>query len=538
MGKSSADDYGTVSGSDKCFSVFDAIEATTKRTEKAELLKGIAKSKTARLLFWLSMNKDKFYITAGSVKPEIAEYVFDNTDEAVNEFLKVLHRLSSHKISGNIAKAEVNAFFASLTHRKSKVHASTYKWCLRILDKNLRMGVDSSVHAVWPGIVPVFGVAKGLALIKQKTGERDKRAEKMISYPCDLEPKKDGFNISIKCDLKDKTSVALSSDNEELPSLQPYATAIFKALLRTKIPKAFGDASVIIVDGECEAKYRIDDPRDSKWQSSWGKCSALCKAGIKKTGYDSSSITPDMVKMLADDLCFSLYEVYPESAHTELFKCERKKRRAFFTAIAENVDRIEFRFGKHASVDVKRKDAVTAISYVTCSNKKELEEQHRKFVEAGEEGSIIRMPDVGVLADSTWRGNYVKYKEYSKEDAIILGVEEGKNRNEGTAGAFVCYMIDKKMISRVTVPTDAVKAWAWKNRTRLHGFCIEVVNAKDKTGDANASRNPVLARFRDDQQPKPLSEVVSLCRKHKLPIPVGDNMGVKLFSSALARIAV
>jgi hypothetical protein len=228
-----------------------------------------------------------------------------------------------------------------------------------------------------------------------------------------------------------------------------------------------------------------------------------------------------MQKKIDVDLLFSIYEVYPASAHSKTFNCPRPARRKLFTAV----------------VGGTKSKAITAIEYVTVKNEAERVKAHQKFLARGEEGSIVRMPDVGVLADSRWRGNFVKVKAYSKEDGIILGVEEGEGRNAGKGGAFIVYLVEKKKISRVTVPTDAAKEWAWKNRSALHGFGVEVVGAKDLTGDANASRNPVLARFRDDQMPMGLKEVQVICTKNKLSVPIKDNIGSKLFSQAIAKIA-
>lgn len=529
--------YPQHSGYDKVFSVLDAIEATTKRTEKSKLLHGLAKSKAARMVFWLAMNRDKFYVTAKTVKAASPKVHYADTDAAFAEFTGLLWRLSHNELSGNAAKKEVIGFFANLKHKKSGVHSSTHKWCLRILDKKLRIGVDTTVHEVWPGIVEVFGVAKGMALVKQKTGEFDKRALKLISYPCDVEPKKDGFNISFKCDMRNNTATALSSDGLELPALQGYADVILAKLKTVKLSKRLSPHRVLIVDGEAEAKYDISSKDDAAWNSSWGKCSALCKAGIKKTGFDAASMSKTICRMIMNDLVVTLYDIYPPTAHVALFECHRKKRRDAFESIAKHVKKLKFKLrGKETKV--VREDAVVAIPYKTCQNFKEVQAYHAKCIDHGEEGSIIRMPNVGVIADSKTRTNYVKYKEYGKIDAVILGVEEGEGRNAGTSGAFVCWVPSKKKISRVTVPTDAVKAWVWKHRKIIHGFWLEVIEAKDATSSNNASRNPVFARFRDDQLPMSLEEVIEVCKKNKLPLPKKDNMGVKLFCEKLSRISI
>jgi hypothetical protein len=526
---------------DKVFDCFDAIAATTKRTEKHNLLAGMQKSGAMHTMLFLVFSKDKFYVTAKTInyngQASATKKRYASTDEAVHDFLDVVWKQANNKLSGNAGKQAINEVFAAIKKSKDNVHPSTHKWLLAVLDKNLRIGIDTSVAELFPDIIEVFGIPKGIALIEQKTGKRVPRAVKMISYPCDLEPKKDGFNVSIVCDTVKKTAKAMSSDNEELPALRPYARVVLKSLLKQKLPKQFGNATKIVVDGEVEARFDITNAIDTKsWKSSWGKTSALCKAGILKTGFDASAIKPLIQDMIHSDLDFTLYEIYPVSAHTSVFECPRLVRRKLFEAIADQIRAIKYT--NTSGTECLRKRPIKAIAYKTCRNEKELEAQHARNVGDGEEGSIIRMPDVGVLADSKWRGNFVKYKEYNKIDAVILGVVEGTGKNAGSAGAFQCYVPATKAFTKVTVPTDKVKAWVWKNRALVHGFNIEIIGAKDKTSEANASRNPVLARFRHDQLPLPLAQVKKLCEKARIAIPVKDNMGVKLFSQALARLAV
>lgn len=517
---------------DKVFDCFDAIAATTKRTEKHQLLASMAKSKTMHTLLSMVFGKHKYYITAKSVeytgKASITKHRFSTTDEALEKFVHICWLLHANKISGNAAKETVNEFFAAV--KKSKdIHKNTHKWLLCILDKNLRIGIDTSVQEIFPDIIEAFGIPKGIALIEQKTGKMVPRAVKMITYPCEVEPKKDGFNISFVCDLENNTVKAVSSDNEELPALRRYAKTVLASVQKhlQDIPAVFG-RKIIVIDGEVESSFNPKKQSDaSKWKSSWGKTSALCKAGIKKTGFDADSIDEEIAKMLANDLKFTFYESYKNTAHRELFSVARSVRRKFFTKIAVT-----------AASMYKRESAFSAIEYVTCKSKKELESAHQKNIENGEEGSIIRMPDVGVLADSKWRGNFVKYKAYANEDAVILGVVEGTGRNAGRAGAFWTYLPARKQFTKVTVPGDLVKEWVWKNRNVLHGFWIEIIGAQDNTAGANASRNPVMARFRHDQTPMVLGDIQKLCAKAKITIPSKDNMGVKVFSKAMAKVSL
>lgn len=513
-------------GYKRVFNAFDAIAATTKRNEKQQILRDLHPHAEAAAghVFWLAMGDVRFYLTSKTVPTRKSDTKYKTTDEAVRAFCAVAKQLADGKLSGNAAKTAMGIVFANI-RVSHDIHKHTLKYLSAVLDKKLRLGVDTTVTELWDDVVEVFGVPKGIALITQKTGAFDKKAQAMISYPCDSEPKKDGFNISIRVDFENKTAKALSSDNMELPTLQEYADAFLRAALKTDIPKRYRGNNVIIFDSEVESVYSIAVD-GKKWKSSWGKTSALLKAGYSKGAW-TKKVAAETKQAICDELVFSVYDAYPPSAHTKTFDCPRPVRRKYFSEIA-----------KDAAKQFKGKSVIEPIQYRTCNNFKELQKQHRAYVAAGEEGSIVRMHGQGVIADSRTRNNYVKWKEYTKEDAVILGIIEGNGRNAGRAGAFVCYVPKRKTKTKVTVPTDAARNWVWKHRHEIHGYWLEIVGADDATGNSNDSRNPVCSRFRDDQVPMPLKEVQKLCVKYKLPVPAKDNMSTKLFSTAIAKIAV
>lgn len=519
---------------------FDKIEATSKRTEKAKLLMSLKDNKAAKALILLAMGRDQFYVKPpklSAVKP-YKSIAFKTYGEAYDEFVILTKRLISGEATGNLARNEVECFLYQAKHMRL-----AQKWFHAVLAKKLRMGVDTSIQKVWPGLIVPFGCAKGIALIEQKTGKIVARAAKMIDFSDIVysQPKKDGFNITYRCNLMTGKGTAVSSDNMELPVLKPWADAIAKELSNLALERAFDDPNNIIeVNGEAEAVFnpKIDG---KKWKSGWGKASALVKLGMKKTGFDASAITEAQYKLLQNDLRITLYDIYPERAHVEEVAIEYHRRYHVIGSIVFNLKQNARKHSEKMPYNINAK-CIDVIESVRCKNQKALAQQHNIWFSNGEEGSIVRMDSTPVKADSKWRGNYVKWKEHSKFDCVIVGVEEGNGRNAGRAGAFVCYIPKTKKFTNITVPNDAARAAVWKVKDKIAGWGLEAVQQAD-TKTSNAATFPTCARFRHDQPPmnlKVLQKIVS-DSKGKCKAVIGtkqlDSKGVLAVANACNKTA-
>lgn len=500
---------------------FEKIASTTKRTEKERLLRSVVDNKVAKRLIVLALGPDQFYIKPPKLNtiPKKQRAIGDY-ESAWLVFENVVSNLLSGKSVGNEARSEVLDLL-------SKLHdlPLAQKWFHAVLEKKLRMGVDTTIQKVWPGLIVPFGVAKGIALVEQKSGKMVERAKKMVTFPAGSQPKKDGFNVSFRCNLETGKGVAVSSDNMELPVLKPWANAIAH-ILRSVISlpsRGYSKVVNVIVDGEVEAHYDPEAKSDKAWNSGWGKAGALVKLGITKSGYDPSRITPEQYELLERDLRITLYDTYPELAHVETVDIAYRSRYQTTGAIVDNVQKLCSKERPKGSPYALRKRCVSMIEMVTCRNWKELKVAHDAYVARGEEGSIIRLLDAPVLANSRWRGNFVKWKEHAKIDVVILGVIEGTGSNEGRAGAFVGYIPATKKYTKVTVPSIAGKDAVWKKRNSIAGYWIEVVQQKDaKT--SNAATFPVLARFRHDQPPMPLAKVKKIAENSKYAVRISKQM--------------
>lgn len=498
---------------------FEAIASTTKRTEKEAHLRDIKSNSVAKEMIVLALGPGQFYVKPPKLSDLKKSTAITDYTTAWTQFMKLTDALLSGKLVGNEARSAVADLLSKL-HKLPLAQG----WFHAVLEKKLRMGVDSTIQKVWPGLIIPFGVPKGIALIEQKSGKTVDRAKKMVTFPAGSQPKKDGFNISFRCNTRTGTGVAVSSDNMELPVLKPWADAIAHAIRHAvTLQKGYDVSENIIVDGEVEAHFDPEAKSDKAWNSGWGKAGALVKLGITKLGYDSSRITDEQYALIENDLRITLYDTYPEIAHVETVDIGYRKRYQTTCGIVSCVQNACSKTKPKGSRYALRKKCVSEIEQVVCKDWKALKGAHDAYVARGEEGSIIRLLDAPVLANSRWRGNFIKWKEHSKIDVVVLGVLEGTGSNEGRGGAFIGYIPHTKKYTKVTIPSIAAKDAVWKVRDRIAGYWLEVVQQKDaKTG--NAATFPVLSRFRHDQPPMPLKKVQKIADNSKYKLKITKQM--------------
>lgn len=455
--------------------VLEQVEVTGSKRGKVQLLESTKSNPYLKKIISLSTSSDRFFVKKLDLKKAKAGTKPDH--EQFEQFVELLNECATSTISGDAARD-------ALSKCASRASTRLSDWFIRILEKNLRIGMDSSINKVFAGSVSTYGVAKGIALVKQKTGKIVPSAKKMVTFPCLSQPKRDGWNITFRLNYDTNTAQALSSSGKHLPALDAHAKRVLIAF-KTKLGKLA--VGTVMVTGEGEALY--DKKRDAKhWKSVWGKTSAMSRAGMSKGRYDASRISKVLRDAIEKDLVFIFYDVYPESAHTVRYDVTYDKRHVRVSKLVKAL-----RASGHKNFRV--------IDGVICNSWKELEIQHRKWMKEGQEGSIIRMLSVGVLADSKWRGNYVKWKETRTIDAVIIGVNPGTGRNKNVAGAFRLWLLDQKEEAKSNVLGDAVKKWAWKNKDAIIGYRVEVIAQQDNNGAVAKIRNPVIARYRDDQPP-------------------------------------
>lgn len=486
-------------------SVFETlvkISATTKRKEKDALMSSVASSATAHEFFKLATDKRaNLWVTV----PNLDGIYFKgkkqpaDLDKRWKQFKELYHSLSSRHVTGAKAIEQVKTFIASCNNEAPLNEAT---WYAGAINRHLNIGVsDSSLKKIWPDLVSDFAVQLAESLYDQKTMQIVKKVKDAIKFPCVDEPKLDGVNASLVS--FDFSGSVFSRANKAMPALQPWFDA-FSSVLKSVsakglVPKDF------VLNGEFKADLHKDDPKN--WKSSWGKTIALCHAGIKAEGFDEKNIDAYSAICLKRDMYFTIYNCYPFETYSKgswdvrYGDVNDRGSRSWLCA--------QFAAAMRKKFPNLR---VYVIDQELCHNVAELKKANARWLKEKAEGSMIKSCE-GIC--ELERGTYfIKWKQYAKIDAVILGVNRGTGKYANSGGTFACYLPGKDDIVNVTCRTEQVRDWAMKNKDLISGYYLEVVE-DGADDDVAKTRNPILARFRNDVPPMPAPEVVKLFDRFK-----------------------
>jgi ATP-dependent DNA ligase len=156
------------------FDIFEAIGATTSRTEKEELLKKGKNSNIFKELLYYTYNP--FIMFFVKKDPKVKPTGAGVSPDRHHEFLVLLNRLNKREITGNEALNAVKKFFSSCSEVE-------YKWYLRIMQKDLKIGItNKTINKVYPGLIPTFDCQ--LAYPLKKFPKRFIVQRKLDGYRC------------------------------------------------------------------------------------------------------------------------------------------------------------------------------------------------------------------------------------------------------------------------------------------------------------------------------------------------------------------
>lgn len=171
--------------------IFENLESDNSRLFKEELL-DLHKNNVLlkRVFSTVGDPYINFYVNKFRMPPP--QIVSDFDDEVIEKFLDfVTLSLATRSVTGNAAKDVVVSFFSRLSERQQK-------WCLRILLKNLRCGVQSTtVNKVWPGSISSFSVQLAESLRTRHDPKQGIIIDDEIRYPIRVEPKLDGLRCVV-----------------------------------------------------------------------------------------------------------------------------------------------------------------------------------------------------------------------------------------------------------------------------------------------------------------------------------------------------
>lgn len=225
------------------FDILEKLEATSSRLEKEALLRQHLDHEDLKRAFVYAMDPYrtygviKFKMPSAAVpsKTEISKFF----DMPGGPFYQLLDQLAVRSVTGNAAKEALVNVFSGMT-------ALEQKWCLRILIKKLRCGVDTTVNKMWPKLVPSFEVQLAAEVETTRTRNAFQIVPGEIKYPTYVDPKLDGLRMIA---IKEQGVVTLYSRGGQIFDNFPTITKALEGM----------SADNIVMDGEALSKGSWND---------------------------------------------------------------------------------------------------------------------------------------------------------------------------------------------------------------------------------------------------------------------------------------
>ena len=235
--------------------ILEALESDNSRLFKEELLRKHRSNDLLKRVFVASsdpytnffVNKFKMPLALGT----------GEDDHVIGEFLNTIYaELSTRSVTGNSAKELVISLFKGMTSVQQK-------WCLRILLRNLRVGVlETTINKTWPGAIAKFSVQLAESLASTHEAGKGIVITERVDYPVRVEPKLDGLRcIAIKHNGSVTMFTRSGSEIDTLPTI--------KAALEA------AEWDDFVLDGECIGK-------------DWSESASVMMS--KKNGKDDSGM--------------------------------------------------------------------------------------------------------------------------------------------------------------------------------------------------------------------------------------------------------
>ena len=433
--------------------IFESLESTSGSNAKRDILKRNQDNDLLRRVFAAAQNPYVVYFVNKFKMPKACGIGAD--DIVVEHFLEIItEKLATREVTGNAAKDLVVRTFTDMTGPQQK-------WCLRILLKNLRCGVqETTVNKIWPGTIKGFDVALATTLSATHDPQRGIVLDERPNYPLRVEPKLDGLRcIAIK---QNGTVTMFTRNGTELNTLPTVKIALEAAPYDN-----------LVLDGEAMG-------------SDWNESASVVMS--RKFAKDDSNIIYNVFDAipLGDWLDQKVNEELPYRLRLE---------------IVEEV------------VKLIGTNSVKQVDGITVNNDQELLAFYGFTMQKGYEGIMLK--DLSAPYYFKRSDSIQKLKPVTTFEGVVVGWYEGQrgSKREGQFGGFNV-VLPNGVVTRLGGGfTDAFRA-----EVQLLGpdnFCGKIVEVegqpdpltKDGLTVDGKIRFPVFSRYRDpsDVDPKVLA---------------------------------
>lgn len=401
--------------------ILEELESTSGKNARIDILEAASKNEVLKKVFIAAQDPYTVYYVSKFKMPDFRTISDDETDdEVVESFVDgITQNLATRKLTGNDAKGWVTTAFALMSQLQQK-------WCLRIILKNLRVGLqESSINKVWPGCVTSFSVALAATVKSEFTrGEGIKILDK-VKYPVRVEPKLDGLRlIAVK---KDGVVTFFTRNGTILESMPRIRAALTNAKFDN-----------VVLDGEGMA-------------ADWNESSSVMMSG--------RSVDSKTGKKEQKDDSNIFYNIFDAMNLDEWTKQESTATYDKRVALVATI------------VDAVNSSCVRQVSHINAKDEEELKAFFSKCMNDGYEGVMLKTLDSYYEWDRS--KNIRKLKPVVTYEGCVVGWYDGRDntRNEGKFGGFFVLLPNKVItragggfndLLRAKIKLDGLDAWLGK----------------------------------------------------------------------------
>lgn len=421
--------------------ILEALASDNSRNFKEELLKKHRHNDLLKRIFVATSDPYTNYFVNKFKMPKTSLSDETSDNSTVTDFLDTLHKLSSRAVTGNAARDLVEKKFHCMTPLEQK-------WCLRILLRNLRVGVmETTINKVWPGSIKKFSVQLAETLASTHDPKKGIIITDEITYPVRVEPKLDGLRcIAIKHNGVVTMFTRSGSEIDTLPTI--------KAAIESAIWDNF------VLDGEVAGK-------------DWNESASVVMS--KKNNKNDDGMTYSVFDAVAFD------EWQDQNSEDDLV--ERVKLVEELVAVVDDPHVVQV-VGKTV------KDHTELMSFYSDS------------MDKGFEGIMVKSlksPYIFKRSDAV-----LKLKPVATYEGVVVGHYEGNrgSKREGLWGGFQVLMPNGVITKCGGGFNDKIRAEIGINPDAWIGRIVEVEGQPDPltsdglTADGRV-RFPVFVRVRD-----------------------------------------
>jgi ATP-dependent DNA ligase len=387
------------------FAALERLEAAERRLDKEELLRKYRDNSVLQQVMTLVLGNQKFYV---HVAPDLtrcsAELSLVNTWA---RFLHLLGKLERRELVGDKAKAATTKLLLS-------TDAALAKWLLRILDHNLRIGVNAkTLSTVWGKEFLYAGAVRGAekftfrgCMLSKPRKDLPKR-DAVLRYPLGGEYKLDGERFLGFVWPREGVVEIVSRRNKRAPHVEAIKPFVVQMLAVAKELSPRGEP--VFLDGEFLAK-------------DWNKTASI----VSRTKNFSEADFLAQVSAV-------LWDWAPLSAYQEgRWDAPWQERKNTLLGILPDFHPKQVRAQPY-----QFSQNIAVLGHRLVVSEADLEVFFREALDAGFEGVITKQPDGALILDGHRSALSVKHKPEDEATGVVLKVLSGKKKNAAASAAQV-----------------------------------------------------------------------------------------------------